>query len=175
MANDDFDMGATLQRWRRAVRHPAQLTPAQRLLVFADWWSAIEAELGAAIDDQQRGEVLHRVVRDDVEHARRMATWARHEADDHEWQQRPENVAALQRWRAAKPVGGDEQALRQALAGLDPVVRARLSSRPKAPDKRDPATPRPANTLPPRWPPISPGIPWSVYLTALLVAFREAA
>lgn len=170
---DHLDVGAVLDRLRRTIRRrPTDLEARDH---FAGWWEALHAELAEARREQVAGVLLSRVSAEDVEHARRMAAWARHSAADLAWQEQPDNVHALREWQRVRPKDDDQHDAKAIYAALPERVRACLALRPRAPDRRDIPLARPSQHMPPRWPPIRPGVLWSEYLRELLSEFRRIA
>lgn len=169
----EFHLGQIAEKSRKSLmRKPTQ---ADAVAHFAAWWDALHAELAECRREQVAGVINHRVSREDVDHAQKMAVWTRYQHDDHVWQQQSDNVAALRTWQQRKPSGDDEHAAKAAYAALPDQVRAKLSTRPRAPDRRDIAIGRPSKFLPPRWPEIRPGVLWTMYLSELLTEFRRIA
>ncbi len=169
----EFHPSVVLDKLRRTIRRTP--TQADATSHFAAWWEALNAELAECRREQVAGVVNHRVSTEDVEHARLMAIWARYKSDDHAWQQQSDNVSALRTWQQRRPTGEDEHAAKAAYAALPEQVRARLATRPRAPDRRDIAVGHPSKFLPPRWPAIRPGVLWTSYLSELLTEFRRIA
>lgn len=170
--NETFDVAGVLSALRRTVtrREP---TPAEARDLVAGWWEALHAELVSSRRDTLHGGPNLRVGPEDVEYAHLMSVWMRHEARDAEWRADEANLRAAEFWKANRPAD-DAEAKRQ-YALLPDMIRERLASRPTPPDRRNPPLPRPRNYTPDRWPPISPGVPWSTYLSLLLTEFRARA
>lgn len=173
---EDFNPAEILERFRRAVVYKPQTT-IEGKEILADWWEALALELHTCRRETVRGFVNHRVTQEDTDHADQMAVWLRWAAADERWSSDRENQRALAAWDAVKPQGGGaKDEIARALALLTEADREQLKTRPRAPDKADPPTPRPRNYLPIGWPPIaSPPKPWSVYLGWLLTEKRARA
>jgi hypothetical protein len=170
---DDFDPRAILAELRKHVRrdHP---TGAEAKAYLADWWEALHAELGQAYHEQGRGGPNHRLVEEDVRHAREMAAWLRWEAVDAVWIADNRNAADVEAWRQLKATTADKAEQDRLFITLPEAARARLATRTRRPDQVDPKNPnaqpiaRPRNYAPLGWPPIRPKVPWSIYLSELL-------
>lgn len=170
--DSNFDIRAILADLRRSVKRREE-TKAERLEWFADWWEAIHGELVNANREQWHGGPNFRLGPEDIDHARRMSVWARYMAEDEAWQAHPDNLGALNHWRTVKAAAGNDETAIKAAYGAQPEhIRDRLSRRARSPDKRDVAIERPRNYMPPCWPDVLPGQPWSEYLSALLAAVR---
>jgi hypothetical protein len=176
MSEDGFDPREVLASLRRQVTR-RQPTKAEAIGYFADWWEALHGELAQGYHEQMRGGVNHRLVQEDVEHARTMSVWARYDSTDLLWKENPANTYALGVWKdvRARNPQADDATTKRLYMELSASVKDCLASRPKSPDKLEPPTIRPRNYLPIGWPEIRPGTSWSIYLSELLSEKRARA
>lgn len=145
---------------RKHARPWAKLSDLEKREHVTETWEAIAGELNDAYLEQRTGRMNYRLTQQDVFYARRVAVWMRFELELQTWRADESNAAAEVFAKRAKQSTG-------AGAVLSDEVKARMATKPKAPDTRDPPLlpPDPADK-PVDWPPMT-GL-WGPWIEELM-------
>ena len=163
---DRSHLDRLIEAARKHARRWESLSALEKREHNAATWEAIAGELNDMYIEQRTGRINFRLTQQDVFYARRVAVWMRFELELQTWRADESNAAAETFAKRAKLSTG-------AGAVLSDEVKARVATKPKAPDTRDPPLlpPDPADK-PTDWPPMT-GV-WGAWIEELMRVRRPA-